>query len=202
MNRIITIGREFGSGGRELGRRLAEELKMEYYDREILSQIVERTSFTEQYIRGVEARLPHPLHPITIGRSFFLPENQNLQQAQAIFREQSLILRELAEKSDAVIVGRCADHILREYHPFRIFVYADVESKVRRCRKRGGDDAGLTEEEIRRQIRRIDRSRAKYYAYHTEKSWGNKENCDLCVNTTEVSIKKLVPVLAQIIPQL
>ena len=91
--KIITVSREFGSGGRELGRRLAEELKIEYYDREILSQIAERTSFTEQYIREVEARLPHPLHPITIGRSFFLPENQNLQQAQTIFREQSQILR-------------------------------------------------------------------------------------------------------------
>lgn len=73
MNKIITIGREFGSGGRELGRRLAEELGIEYYDREILSQIAERTSFTEQYIREVEARLPHPLHPITIGPEFFPP---------------------------------------------------------------------------------------------------------------------------------
>ena len=105
MNKIITIGREFGSGGRELGRRLAEELKIEYYDREILSQIAERTSFTEQYIREVEARLPHPLHPITIGRSFFLPENQNLQQAQTIFREQSQILRELAENRTASSSG-------------------------------------------------------------------------------------------------
>ena len=70
MNRIITIGREFGSGGRELGRRLAEELKMEYYDREILSQIVERTSFTEQYIRGVEARLPPRCIPSPSGGAF------------------------------------------------------------------------------------------------------------------------------------
>lgn len=199
MNKIITIGREFGSGGRELGRRLAEELKIEYYDREILSQIAERTSFTEQYIREVEARLPHPLHPITIGRSFFLPENQNLQQAQTIFREQSQILRELAEKSDCVIVGQCADYILRDCQPFRIFVYADLESKIRRCRKRGGDDAGLTEEEIQRQIRRIDRSRSKYYAYHTEQTWGGKENYDLCVNTTEISIKGLAPILAQMV---
>lgn len=198
MNRIITIGREFGSGGRELGRRLAEELGIEYYDREILSQIVERTSFTEQYIQEVEARLPHPLYPNTIGRSFFIPENQNIQQAQAIFQEQSQILRELAEKSDCVIVGRCGDYVLREYHPFRIFVYAGLESKILRCQKRGGDDTGLTEDEIRQQIRRIDRSRAKYYTYHTELAWGNKENYDLCVNTTEINIEKFAIILAQI----
>ena len=199
MNKIITIGREFGSGGRELGRRLAEGLGIEYYDREILTKLVERTAFTERYIREVEERIPHPLYPITIGRSFFIPEDQNLRQARRIFQEQSQILRELAKKSDCVIVGRCADDILRKYHPYRVFVYADLESRVRRCRDRAGGASGLTEEEIRRQLRRVDRGRAKYYAYHTERKWGGKENYDLCVNTTETSIKALASILARIV---
>lgn len=108
MNRIITIGREFGSGGRELGRRLAEALNIEYYDKEILDLIAKRTSFTEQYIQEVESRLPHRLYPITIGKSFLHLEDYAYKQAQTIFQEQSRVIREMVEKSDCVIVGRCA----------------------------------------------------------------------------------------------
>ena len=118
MNKIITIGREFGRGGRELGHRLAEELGIEYYDREILSKIVERTSFTERYIKEVESRLPHRLFPITIGRSFFIPEDQNINQVQMIFNEQSQIIEELADRSNCVIVGRCADLCIKRISSF------------------------------------------------------------------------------------
>ena len=180
------------------GHRLAEELGIEYYDREILSKIVERTSFTERYIKEVESRLPHRLFPITIGRSFFIPEDQNINQVQMIFNEQSQIIEELADRSNCVIVGRCADYVLRGYHPFRIFVYADMESKIRRCQKRSDEGERLTEDEIRKQVDRIDRNRSKYYTYHTEQKWGKKENYDLCINTSDIDIKELVPILAQL----
>ena len=199
MGRIITIGREFGSGGRELGRRLAEELGIEYYDREILAQIAKRTSLAEEYIQNVVERQPHSLLPITIGRSFAYVEDYAFKQAQAVYQAQSKIIRELAEKSDCVIIGRCADYILRDQKPLRIFVYADLESRIARCMDRRSEGEGLTEKEMKKQILAMDKNRARYYEFYTGTKWGDKLNYDLCINTTGTVIKEIVPAVARIL---
>lgn len=150
MNRIITIGREFGSGGRELGRRLAEKLQIAYYDQEIITEISKRTELSEQYVQQVVEHHPISSFPIHIGRSFQYPAmNPVMQQQQSIYMEQSRMIRELAEKSDCVIVGRCADYILSALQPFRIFVYADMDSKIRRCMEKGEEQEPLTERELK-----------------------------------------------------
>lgn len=198
MNRSITISREFGSGGRELGRRLAEQLNIAYYDQEIISEIARRTDLAEHYVEQIveQKRLvPFPIH---IGRSFYPVQNPAFQMQQKIFSEQHKIICEMAEKSDCVVVGRCADYILQEYRPFRIFVYADLESKIMRCRKKAAGDTDLTGQELRRQIAAIDRKRAAYYRDYTGLQWGEKKNYNLCVNTTDVEIKEIVPALAQL----
>ena len=100
MNKIITIGREFGSGGRELGRRLAEELGYEYYDKEIITAIAEKTSMSQEYVQEVLEGKPHHLYPITIGQSMFIADNFYIQQEQSIYLAQSEIIRELAQKSN------------------------------------------------------------------------------------------------------
>ena len=199
MGRIITVGREFGSGGRELGRRLAEELGIEYYDREILTQIAKRTSLAEEYIQNVVERQPHSLLPITIGRSFTYVEDYAFKQAQAVYQAQSKIIRELAEKSDCVIIGRCADHILRDQKPLRIFVYADLESRIARCMDRRSEGENLTEKEMKKQIQAMDKNRARYYEFYTGTKWGDKLNYDLCINTTGTVIKEIVPAIARIL---
>ena len=131
MNRIITIGREFGSGGRELGRRLSEKLGFAYYDQEIISEIARRTEMSEQYVQSVVEHQPHFSFPIHIGRSFYPTASPVFDLTMTIYQEQSRIIREMAMKSDCVIVGRCGDYILRDQEPFRIFVYADMESKIK-----------------------------------------------------------------------
>lgn len=199
MGRIITIGREFGSGGRELGRRLAEELGIEYYDREILTQIAKHTSLAEEYIQNVVERQPHSLLPITIGRSFAYVEDYAFKQAQAVYQAQSEIIRELAEKSDCVIIGRCADYILREQKPLRIFVYADLESRIARCMDRRSEGENLTEKDLKKQILAMDKNRARYYEFYTGTKWGDKVNYDLCINTTGTVIKEIVPAIARIL---
>ncbi len=200
MSRIITIGRQFGSGGRELGRRLAQELKIEYYDREILGRIAEDTALAEEYIQNVLERQPHNLLPITVGRSFAYVENYAFQQAQSVYQAQSRILRELAEKTDCVIIGRCADYILRDLKPLRIFVYADDESRVCRCMEhRREDEAALTEKQMLRRIRSMDKERTRYYDFYTGLKWGDKYNYDLCVNTSGKVIKELVPAIAKLV---
>ncbi len=200
MNRIITIGREFGSGGRELGRRLAEELGIEYYDREIMEQIAQKTSFSRDYVQQVVEGRSHRLYPITINHTFntFAAE-QHAQMIQTVFEAQIQTLHEMAELSSCVIVGRCADYFLREYQPFRIFVYADLESRVQRCLERSDDDEVLEGKELRKQIRRIDRNRARYYTDCTGQTWGDKQFYDLCLNTTGKNIKQLVPSLARML---
>ncbi|MBQ3403741.1 MAG: cytidylate kinase-like family protein [Synergistaceae bacterium] len=198
MSRIITIGREFGSGGRELARYLAEILGYAYYDREIISEIAKRTSLSEKYIQNVAEHKPVIPFPIHTGRTFWavIPDyGQNVQQ------EQHAIIREMAAKSDCVIVGRGADYILRDEKPYRIFVYSDSEDKMRRCRENLSDDyakgAEMTDKELARRIEQINASRAEYYEFYTGQKWGDKSNYDLCINTSAChDLKKIAQAVA------
>lgn len=198
MNKIITVGREFGSGGRELGRRLAEALGFEYYDKEIVSEIAAHTSLSEEYIKQVLECTPHRLYPITVGHSMAPGEDYTFRQIQTIFEAQSEILKKMAETSNCVIVGRCADYILRDYKPFRLFVHASLESRAKRCRTREMPEEHLTDRKLYREIKRIDKGRARYYSFYTGQKWGDKENYDMCINTTDTTVKEIVPVLAKI----
>ncbi|MCR4819446.1 MAG: cytidylate kinase-like family protein [Fretibacterium sp.] len=204
MNRIITIGREFGSGGRELGHRLAEMMKVAYYDREIVSEIAKRTSLSEAYVQQIVERRPVVAFPIHVGRSFYPMLNPMWDQGQTVYQEQHRLIREMAQKSDCVIVGRCADYILRELKPFRIFVYADMDSRIARCRERG-EDAGhldngetMTDKELKRRITEVDRNRAKYYEFYTGQTWGERLNYDLCLNTSAADLAKSASAIARL----
>ena len=97
-----------------------------------------------------------------------------------------------------MVVGRCADVILKDYHPLNLFVYADMEAKVERCMKRAPEGEHLTRTEMEKAIRRIDKERAQNHLMYADTKWGNKESYHLCVNTTHREIKKLIPALAQL----
>lgn len=199
MNKIITVGREFGSGGRELGRRLSETLGIAYYDQEIISEIVKRTSLSKEYVQTIEEHRPVISFPIHIGRSFYPAIDPVFEQNMAVYQEQAKVIEEMAAKSDCVIVGRCADYVLREQNPFRLFVYADMESKMKRCRAKGPEDEKLTNRELKQKIQGIDKKRAKYYEFYTGNKWGDKLNFDLCINTTQTQIKEIVPAIAKLL---
>lgn len=195
LNAMIS---ELGAGAAVagLGRRLAEELGFEYYDREIVEQIAAHTSFSEEYIHQIVEGRRHRLYPITINHSFNFTSDTHAQMIASVFEAQSRILNEVASLSSCVIVGRCADYYLRERDPYRIFVYADMESRIRRCMARSEGSEQFTEKEIMRHIKRIDRQRARYYNDTTGQTWGDKRCYDLCVNTTNREIKALVPHIA------
>ena len=201
MNRIITIGREFGSGGRELARHIASITGFAYYDREIISEIAKRTSLSEKYIQNVAEHKPVIPFPIHTGRTFWavIPD-----YGQDVQKEQHTIIRELAEKSDCIIVGRGADYILRDSNPYRIFVYSDDDSKLKRCRENSSNDydkgAELTDKELSRRILQINESRADYYEFYTGQEWGLKSNYDLCINTAKCKdFMKLAEAISSII---
>ncbi len=199
LNKIITVGREFGSGGRELAKRLSDSLGIAYYDKEIITEIAKRTQLAEGYVRDIVEQKSGVFFPITVGRTFHSTGGDYmLKQYTAVYAEQANVLREMAEKSDCIIVGRCGDYILKEMDPIRIFVYADMEAKIKRCREKAKEDEQLTDAQMRKMIRRVDQSRSKYYRYYTGQLWGDRTNYDLCINTSSISVKELSEALAQL----
>lgn len=125
--------------------------------------------------------------------------NTSFELTMKVYQEQTRIITEMSEKSDCVIVGRCADYILREFNPFRIFVYADMDSKIKRCREKASKDENLTDKELKQKITGIDKRRAKYYEFYTGHSWGDRLNFDICINTTQSAIKDIAPIIARFI---
>lgn len=198
MKKVITIGREFGSGGREIGRRIAEKLQFSYYDREIVTEIAKRTKLSEEYVERITEDRPYMPYPIHAGMSFNTAyyAYTEFDRSLAVFAEQHNIIKELAEKSDCIIVGRCADYVLKEKAPFRIFVFADTESKLKRCRERSPEDENLSDSKMKRNIRSIDRGRARYYNYFSQQKWGARENYDLLINTSGKDIRQISDAVA------
>ena len=193
---LITVSREFGSGGREIGKRLADELGFAYYDREIVTAIAQKTQLDEGYVaNALEGGMFRGV-PIHFGRTFSY-SGPMMTNATNLFVEQHKILRELAAQGNCIIVGRAANAILEEYHPFNLFVHASMESKLKRCMERAPEGEELSEREMIRRIKRVDADRAKYYEMFSDTRWGAKEGYHLCVNTTGANIKALVPAIAQ-----
>ena len=198
MNKVITIGREFGSGGREFGRLLAEKLGYEYYDKEIITEIAKKTSLSDTYVKQIVEQTPHSLFPITTGNAFAYYGNNHLYNVQSIFREQTNVITEMAKKSDCVIVGRCADYILEDLNPFKIFIYADEKSKIVRCLKKVDEPESVNVKKLKKQIKNIDKNRARYYSFYTGKKWGDKLNYDICINTSDIEIGEAVSVIEKL----
>lgn len=194
--RIITVSREFASGGREIGKRLADELGFDYYDREILTAVAEKSELDVDYVEELLERGLPKIFPLTFGRTFSYPDSAS-QNFTRILLAQQQIINDIAKKGrDFVIVGRSADVILSEYKTFNIFVYADMESKLRRCRERELDDRKLSDHDLIRMIKKIDAGRVTNREFVGNGGWGEKENYDLCLNTTNVDIKRIIPPLA------
>ena len=191
---IITIDRQFGSGGRELGRRVADLLGFAYYDKEILKEIVKKTEFSEEYIRDITEKGPISLFPITYSHSFALASDPNIEMAGDVYSAQTSILRDLAEKSNCVIIGRAAGYVLRDLNPIRIYVYSTLDSKIARCKER--DKENMTEKQIVKMIKRVDKQRKRYYEFATGMEWGRLENYDLLVNTSNKDMKALARMVA------
>ena len=190
--KIITISREFGSGGRELGKRLAEALDIPCYDQQIIEMIAQKKNLDKNYVAHISEKDVRVLYPSTIGKHIIAPNYIGHQSVQ-IMSEQKKLIEELAAQGDCVIVGRCADLILKEYHPLNIFVYADQASKVSRCLERADEAEKLSAEQLVRKMKAIDKNRAAYRAMFTGSRWGDKASYHLCINTSGREIKNLIP---------
>lgn len=197
MGTVITISREFGSGGRELGKRIADILGYKYYDREIVEAIAKETELDEHYIEKLlEGGVGAAVFPITFSHSFgYLTHMDN--NYITLLACQNKIIKSLPENGDCVIVGRCADSLLSAYNPVRVFVYADMPSKIARCRARAPEQEDFTDKQLIKRIKKIDRARKQTHDMYAPFAWGDKRGYHLCVNTSGTEIKKLAEVVAQ-----
>lgn len=198
--RIITISRQFGSGGRELGKRLTDLLGWDYYDKEIIETLSEDQGLDPDYVRNVLSN--HGWHRVQLTyKNSFSHIGFDPGIRTSLLVRQREILHEIAEAgNDCVIVGRDADVILQDYRPFRIFVCADLQSRTQRClayEEKKPEKERLTEKEIIRNIRRIDRNRARTREVLTGKFRGDSSAFDLTVNAASWEVKKLVPAVAE-----
>lgn len=193
--RIITVSREFGSGGRELGKRLADTLGIAYYDREIITAISEKNSLDEGY---VEQTLENGLlknYPYTFGRTLSRM-SVTVGSAPSLLAQQHKVIKELAARGDCVIIGRGADAVLAEENPLKLFIYADMAAKIERCRKRADGDETMSDRELERKMKQIDKARAANHGLVASYAWGDKKGYQLCINTTDTEIKAIIPCVA------
>ena len=194
-NRVITIARSYGSGGRKMGRLLAKELGYEYYDREILRIASDESGISEELFRQADEKQRIPL--FRIAREVYTgevipPDSDDFISNENLFRYQAKIIRELAATRNCVIVGRCANFILRgRDNVLNVFVTAPVVDCVRRVM----ETDGLNLEEAEKKIKKIDKRRADYFKYFTGRQWHDAALYDLCLNTGHMSEQKCVDIV-------
>ena len=194
-NRVITIARSYGSGGRKMGRLLAKGLGYEYYDREILRIASDESGISEELFRQADEKQRIPL--FRIAREVYTgevipPDSDDFISNENLFRYQAKIIRELAATRNCVIVGRCANFILRgRDNVLNVFVTAPVVDCVRRVM----ETDGLNLEEAEKKIKKIDKRRADYFKYFTGRQWQDAALYDLCLNTGHMSEQKCVDIV-------
>lgn len=196
MMNIVTISREFGSGGRELGKRLADALGFDYYDREIITAIAQAQGMDEHYVEKALEGGAWQNVPLTYGRSFALgPVLQSTQTNLLV--EQRLVIEGIAKAGrDCVIVGRDADILLAGQNPFTIFVCADMDAKVRRCMERAGEGEALSRKALEQNMKRIDKARARSREMISDSRWGQGGSYHMTVNTSSWDMKELTGAVA------
>lgn len=193
---IIAISREFGSGGRELGKRLADLTGYDYYDSEIIAAVAKNSGFDPDYVESTLSNHGWQNLPLTFRGTLSSASYIQSSQIKLLVEQKKVIEQIAAIGKDCILVGRNADMILREYQPFRIFVCAEQEAKVRRCMERGRDGEKLTEKELIRKMKQIDRIRSQTREVMGGTEWGRRDAYHLTVNTTNWEIKELVPAVA------
>ena len=195
---VITIERQYGSGGRITGMRLAEELGIHYYDEEILKMTSETSAIGEQYFRLADEKAGNNLLYRTVTNmkpelSAPAKDGHRLTSPENLFRFQSEVIRKLAESENCIIIGRCGNYVLQDQldDVVRIFVYADTVTRVRRVM----DVDKVDEEEALRRMKKIDKERTEYHKYFTGRNWMDMENYDLPINASRIDYDQMIKLI-------
>ncbi len=192
MKRVITISREFGSGGRTIGRMVAEKLGYTFYDEELVNEVAKRSGFSPEFIKesGEYATSRHSLlFSLATTQQFSV---EGLSTMDRLYIEQTKVIEELGAKGGCVIVGRCADFILKDDpQTFHVFIYGNEEEKARRIVELYGEKDKAPEKRLREK----DQKRKVYYKNYTGRSWGQIQNYDLCLNSSVLGLDTCVDLI-------
>lgn len=201
MNTVITIGRQYGSGGRELGQILAEKLGFDFYDEELVTMAAEKNNMHRDILKAVDEKATKSLlYTLVTGsdlRFMHSPMHYEMPINDKLFITQSEIIKGLAEKGSCVIVGRCADYVLRDSKEacVHLFIYADKEKRIDRISQK----YDLTREKAKEKIQKIEKTRKSYYNYYSNREWGNVSNYDLCIDSSRLGLEKTADLLCEYI---
>ena len=195
-NLVITIARSYGSGGRTLGKKLAKELGIHCYDRELLRMASDESGINEALFGEADESLRFmPLFRIAKDAyrgEVFPPDSDHFTSEENLFRYQAKVIKRLAETESCVIIGRCADYILKDYpNVVRLFFYASEDNCIRRV----VDQQGVGEKEAKERIAKIDKYRSNYYKFFTGHHWNDVHNYEFCIDTAAMSYEKLIYVV-------
>ncbi|MBP3428878.1 MAG: cytidylate kinase-like family protein [Clostridia bacterium] len=195
---IITIGREYGSGGREIGQAVAKKLGISFYDKEIINLAAEKSGLSHEFIASNEQRVKSGLvHNLSASAAysggFF--SHHYLPLSESIFISQAQVIRDIANKKSAVIVGRCADYILSERkNTINVFIHAPIEARVERIMRL----YHLDEAAALKAIATSDKERGNHYFRYTDRKWGKAQNYDICINSALMGVEKTVEMLVNL----
>ncbi len=187
----ITISREYGSGGRYIGQLVADKLGIKLYDKEFVENLAVETGLTEEYIENNEQKR-NALDALNSGYYF------GMNNSDELFIKESELIKEIANKESCVIIGRCADFILKDNsNVIKVFVYSNMEDEVKRATK----FYGLDEKNAKKEIKRINKLRASHYKYYTEKEWKDNSNYDICINSDVLGVEKSAELICNLIEE-
>ncbi len=202
MNTIITIGRQFGSGGREIGEMLAKQYGIKCYDKELLSRAAKESGFCEEMIQNHDERPTNSFLYNLVMDTYSFGYNASsfvdMPISHKVFLAQFDTIKKIAEEGPCVIVGRCADYALSDFdNVLNIFIHADEKSKIKRIKERFADVK--SDEQARDMMNKKDKQRQSYYNYYSSKKWGRSDSYDLSINSSILGIEGTVKFISQYI---
>jgi cytidylate kinase len=202
MNTIITIGRQFGSGGREIGEKLAEHFGIKCYDKELLSRAAKESGFCEEMIQNHDERPTNSFLYNLVMDTYSFGYNASsfvdMPISHKVFLAQFDTIKKIADEGPCVIVGRCADYALADYdNVLNLFIHGDEECKIKRLKERFDDIT--TDDKAREIMNKKDKQRQSYYNYYSSKKWGRADSYDLCINSSILGIDGTVKFIIQYI---
>lgn len=198
---IITIGREYGSGGKYIGEQLAKRLQMSFYDKEIIKRLSKEKNIDEKILESMDEKHKNSFWYTLAMSALSFEDSVNsltdLPTEDKYFIETSKMIEEIAQENNSIMIGRCANVILRNKpDSLHIFLYAsDMDFKI----KRKIEFAGMTNQKAKKMIEKIDKQRASYYAYYTEEKWGAKESYDLLIDTSKIGVEETIHLIENLV---
>jgi cytidylate kinase len=185
MNTLINIGRSFGSGGGYVGQAIGQKLGIPFYDNALISKVAEESGYSKSLFAGEEKRSLFSVSSFFASNRLNSYMDSGYVNDDVMFNIQSEVIRSIAEKGDAIIIGRCSDYILRDMHCLDVFISAPMDYRIGRL----AENEHLSKEDAEELMRRKDRIRETYYNYYTFGAWGVASNYDLCVDSSLLGIE-------------